>query len=129
MSDDLGKAARERLERLRIDQRFRLGRTALRCGAVVGVAWLLGDAVKQFAGEETSIFVSAFFSLVADIKFAVAVTLAGGAAGWAMVERWLRHRKVDQLQGRVRDLELDIDPRRSTSGLTTKGKTNPSDKD
>jgi hypothetical protein len=67
-------------------------------------------------------------SFLADIKFAVAVTLAGVAAAWAGLERWLRHRKVESIQDRIRELELTIDPHRTSSGLTPKGKTNPKDK-
>lgn len=123
----LSKSARERLERQRIDQRYNTARTLIRVICVVVCVWLIGNSVSQLAGKNTNVAVSAALSIFADLKFAFSLTLAGCATAWAAIERWLRHRKVEHLQGRVRDLETSIDPSRSTSNLTTKGKTNPRD--
>jgi hypothetical protein len=125
----LSKSANERLEKQRIDQRYRTARTLFRVGGVVICFWLVGEAIRAFAGKDTNIVVSLLLSIFADFKFAASIALAGTAAGWAIVERWLRHNKVEYLQERIRKLERNIDPRRSTSNLTTRGQTNPSDRD
>lgn len=85
-----------------------------------------GNILAPLAGENTAL--SLGISLLADLKLSVAITLAGGAAVWAVVERALRHRKTEYLQRRIKELETMIDPGRSSSGLTEEGKTNPNDK-
>ena len=128
-SSAVNKAAQERLEGLRIDQRYRTGRTFIRCAAFVAGAWFLAGAISDLAGRDTNVFVNLFLSVFADFKLVISVALTGCAIAWAMVERRLRHRKVEYLQERVRSLETDIDPQRSTSTLTTRGQTNPRDRD
>ena len=85
-----------------------------------------GYALRPFAGQQTVI--SLFFTFLADIKFALAVTLAGSACAWAVAERLLRRQKTEQLQGRIVDLEKSIDPERTSSELTTQGTTNLRDR-
>ena len=46
---------------------------------------------------------------------------------WAVCERALRRRMVSKMESRIKELELSIDPNRTTSGLTIHGKTNPND--
>ena len=101
-------------------------RTGLRWAGAAACIFVSSYVIEPLAGENTALSIAV--SLLADIKFAVAVSLAGGAVAWAAVERALRHRKTENLQGRIRELETYIDPDRSTSGLTPKGKTNPKDK-
>lgn len=128
-SGPLSKSARERLERQRIDQRYTTTRTLIRAGALVICIWLFGKGLGALAGQETNIAVNAALSLIGDFKFALSLTLAGSAAAWGALERALRHRKVEYLQGRITELEKSIDPKRSTSSLTPEGKTNPYDRD
>ncbi len=47
---------------------------------------------------------------------------------WAIAERWFRHYKTSYMQTRITELEKRIDPRRTSSQLTQKGKTNPKDR-
>jgi len=108
---------------LLIEQSFTTFRTLIRVAGFVGGVYFL----TAFAGQSTSVIVEATLSILADFKFMVSLTLAGSAAIWAIVERSLRHRKVKYLQERIRQLETSIDPKRTSSGLTTKGKTNPKD--
>jgi hypothetical protein len=124
----LSKSAQERLQRTRIVERYALARTAFRAMCVFGIAWLAREAISDLAGRETSVTVSTALSVIGDLRVTIAITLAGGAAVWALVERTLRHRKTEALQTRIIELEKGIDPRRSSSGLTPTGKTNPRDK-
>jgi hypothetical protein len=93
-----------------VAQRYATARTFIRTAGFVGAIYILQGFFLQIAGHDT------------------AVALGGGGCAWAAVERALRHRKVEALQGRIRELETAIDPNRSSSGLTPKGKANPKDK-
>jgi hypothetical protein len=126
----LSARARERVAMLRADQFYRTVRTTIRVGGGCFAAWCLYLSIDSVAGKTTAFqaAVTVGFSLLWDIRFVVAFSVAGAASVWAAAERWLRHRKVEHLQGRVKELELQIDPGRSTSGLTTKGRTNPRDR-
>lgn len=115
-----------RVEIANIDQYWRTIRTLIRAAAVVVAIWVGLKGLAPFAGENTVI--SLALSFVADIKFALSVILGGTAAAWAFVERRLRYRKTEYLQGRIKELELKIDPNRTSSNLTPKGKTNPTDR-
>jgi len=120
--------AQERLEQQKLDQRYRLRRTLIRAAATVGCVWLMAEAVGELAGKDTSVVVRGVLSVFADMKFVVSIALAGCTAAWAIVERGLRHRKVEYLQARVVALEQHLDPNRSSSGLTAKGQTHPVDR-
>ena len=108
-----------------ITQLYKTARTALRSLAVVGGVYLLRGSLNALAGETTRLAFE--LSIAADLKFAMSVTLAGTATAWAVAERRLRHRKVEELQGRIKTLEIRVDPQRSSSGLTPKGTTHPRD--
>jgi hypothetical protein len=126
----LSARTRERVALLRVDQRYRTARTLIRAGFGAFACWCLYLGVNSVAGKTTA-FQAALtvgFSLLWDIRFVVAFSLAGAAIAWGTVERLLRHRKVNYLQGRIKELEQSIDPGRSTSGLTTKGRTHPRDR-
>jgi hypothetical protein len=101
-------------------------RTLIKGACWVAAVWAAGAVIQPLAGKDTAF--SLAVSLLADAKLTIAITLAGGAATWALVERHLRHKKTEYLQNRVKELELRLDGRRTTSGLTPKGKTNPKDK-
>jgi hypothetical protein len=115
------------LSLVRVDQRYRTYRTAIRTIGWIAAAFIFLKVVHELAGRTTEVSVSTIVSILADIKFAVAITFAGGATIWALVERALRHRKVETMQGRIRQLEQTIDPNRTSSGLTPQGRTNPGD--
>lgn len=116
--------SKEKIVLARVEQRYATARTAIRAIGGVAAAYVLSDIVEAIAGQTTNFH----FSVFADLKFAASITVAGLSVVWALRERWLRHRKVEQLQGRIRELEMRIDPHRSSSGLTPKGQTNPRDK-
>jgi hypothetical protein len=115
------------IEMRRIEERYRTFRTLIRA-AVVGVAlYVAGQAVEKLAGQNTDIAISVVLEVLARFEMVAAFTLAGGTTAWALVERFLRRRKTEYMQGRIRELEELVDSRRTTSGLTPKGKTNPKD--
>jgi hypothetical protein len=124
---ELSKAATERLERTRIEQRYTALATAIRWAGIVGSVYFAGQAVQAYAGRDTSIFVNAALSLLANLNLTVAISLTGAATVWAVCERYLRRRKVEKMQARIRELELLLDPARTSSGLLKDGRTNPRD--
>jgi hypothetical protein len=126
----LSKGARERLMVHRTDQRYTTARTAIRAGAAIGALYVLAGALESFAGQDTNLSIGLTLTLQAllELKFIIALSFGGMGVVYGLAERWLRHRKVENMQARIRQLETSIDPGRSTSGLTPRGKTNPQDK-
>lgn len=74
--------------------------------------------VKYVAGGETGSFLGKALPWI----LVVSVTL------WALVERVLRKRQIERFETHVRNLELRLDPGRSSSRLTRRGDTNPEDR-
>ncbi|HTW33875.1 MAG TPA: hypothetical protein VMD53_04585 [Rhizomicrobium sp.] len=120
--------AADKLALQRLLQTHATIRTVVRWVAIVAIAGVAEQGVAALAGHSTSVIVSMALGLFADLKFSLLVTWAGGATFWAFLERNLRKRKVENMQGRIRSLEQRLDPNRSTSGLLPDGSTNPRDK-
>jgi Flp pilus assembly protein protease CpaA len=112
------------------DQFYRTVRTLIKCTTVAIIFYFGFQALEVLAGQDTklSVALSFAFTALADLKFAAALSVAGGTTAWAIIERGIRLRKVDSMQGRIKHLEQMIDPSRSSSGLTTRGTTNPQDR-
>jgi hypothetical protein len=111
-----------------IDEWFRTGRLFLKLAASICLAWVAKEAVVALAGHTTSVLVQMGLQIFADLRVVFSVALAGSCAAWAIVERKIRQKSLEQMHKRVKELELAIDPHRSSSTLTTKGKTNPRDR-
>jgi len=111
-----------------IDQSFQTIRTLIRSSVVLGLGYLGEQAVESLSGETTSIIVNGSLKLLADIHVVIPYAIAGLLGAWGVGERRLRQRKTDALQGRIKTLEIAVDPKRSSSNLTTHGKTNPKDR-
>jgi hypothetical protein len=105
-------------------------RTMVRTVGMVVIFYFFFHCIEQFAGTSTQMDVSVSFLVraVAELKFAIAITLAGAACAWAAVERRLRKRAIVNMGGRIVELETIIDPERSSSGLTQWGGTHPRDR-
>ncbi len=115
----------------RLEHRFELCSQAIRVvlamvyATMYGViAWLTYLSIEALAGKDTEALI------LADVKIGWAVSLTAGFAGYAYArrERRLRKTTVQRLQARIRSLEQQIAPGRSTSNLTDMGNTNPEDK-
>jgi hypothetical protein len=65
------------------------------------------------------------FRLFADVKPDELVSYVFGIVGWVfgLNAQRLRRNTTERLTNRIQELERRIDPDRSTSGLTTRGKT------
>jgi hypothetical protein len=113
-----------------IDARYRTARTAIRTVGWVACAFFAYKAIGQVSGQTTviSVAINVILNALVDLKFALTITLAGVCAAWAVAERILRHRAVARLGARNARWETMLDSKRTTSGLTVEGKTNPIDK-
>lgn len=123
---NLSRADHALIAKIRLVENYKLARTAIRVGGCLLAVYLVRDQISIFAGTDTRVAFSV--SILADVKFALALAGTVAATIWAVVERTLRHRKTEYLQDRIIALESSIDPQRSSSQLTRAGKTNPKDK-
>lgn len=117
-----------RLSARHVDEIYRTIRTAIRFGFGAFCVWSVTQAIAALAGQNTSVIVQAGLSAFADLRFVFTFSLAGVAGVWALMERRLRQRATERLHKRVKELETEVDPKRSMSSLTTKGQTNPKDR-
>ena len=117
----------EAVEYNRVEQRYRTLRTLIRSILGAAVAYFIWQAVKDIAGLDTSFVVK----LLADVNVAIKISwvLTGFEGLWAFLEGQARRRKVEKMQARIKELELRLDPARTSSGLTTKGLTHRQDID
>ena len=109
---------------------FAIVRTIVRGGVFLAAIWLIGEAVKPFAGLETNAVVRLWVTFVTelnllDIALYILVVLA---VGYGMWERHLRQRETRRHASRISELESERDPNRGTSGLTPSGQTRKEDR-
>ena len=95
--------------------------------AAIWIVYLVGDAAKTFAGQDTSahLWLQVIADLKADRAMAYIVGVIGGAYG--LKQRRLRRANIKRLASRVRELEAKIDAGRSTSRLNPDGTTREED--
>jgi hypothetical protein len=81
--------------------------------------------IHDLAAHNTQASFSA--TLLADIKPTEIVSYLFGVAGWVfgLNAQRLRRNVTERLAGRIADSEREKDPNRTSSGLTTRGKTPP----
>ena len=53
----------------------------------------------------------------------LAWALGAGGTGYGLLQRKLRRDTIERLQGRVKTMEQEYDPNRSSSNLTSRGTT------
>ena len=130
MSDDLRLSASDR-SRL-WSQLIAVAGPALRsipwATAVVILGWCTRDVLIAFAGQSTKADV--IVQLIADFRLAVVLPwlLAAGGVGYGVRQKQLKEKAVQRLTRRPHELEKIIDPERTSSGLTPRGRTNPEDR-
>lgn len=121
------------------DRRFRLISQAINgligiagtivvAGCVVWVAYYVRDVLVAFAGKHTDASLAFRFlaNLQADRWFAYLFGVFG--AGYGIAERRLKRRTIRRLTARTEELELRLDPNRTSSGLTPQGTTQEADR-
>lgn len=110
-----------------ISRAFDLLRELVKASVWLGCAYFAWQATAVLAGRQTNadLNFSAFLAVDDDkgLPWVIAILMAG----WAYLERRLRLNKTAQLQSHIKQLELRLDPNRTSSGLLPTGETNPED--
>lgn len=114
-----------------IDRGFPALASVVKWLVLLGMVRYGADAIGYLAGQQTTANISLLVEFFTNTGGGV-VAGTGASAGalgcaYGWYERKLRQKSVDRLHGRIKHLETDIDPNRTSSGLTTRGETNPRD--
>ena len=96
-------------------------------GAVL-VAFLFYKSVVSLAGQYTFAQIGASFLGDFKISDGLAYVFGGGGVAYGLRHRKLRGDNVERMAGRIAEMEKLLDPKRSSSRLTPRGKTRPEDK-
>lgn len=102
-------------------------RDLIRWGGVAVVAYFFYLSVASLAGETTAADIGIAIAGQLEVSDAFAILFGGGGVAYGMGQRRLRRRTIERLQERIRSLEQQIDPGRSSSGLDSQGRTHPQD--
>ena len=117
-----------------IDRVYQLLSATIKYGALVWIAYFASESVGYLAGSQTearfeatvSVAVQYLRSGTGELVLLCLVLAATGIA-YGVVQKRLRRRAVSHLTSRVRELEMRLDPNRTSSELTLDGRTNPDD--
>lgn len=97
----------------------------IRWGCLVGCVYIVGGAIKAFAGQHT--LANLAFKFVADTRVVVSegvfALVGGSGVVYGVRQRKLRRDTIESLGPRVKEKEEAADPRRSSSRLTARGTT------
>jgi hypothetical protein len=104
-----------------------LVRTGMRCGTALGIAYFAYKGLEIAAGKET--ILRATVEFLADIRLWIGVSWGGVATIAWYRERRLRHRTIVDSGSYIKELELKVDPKRSSSKLTHTGQPRKEDAD
>lgn len=103
----------------------------IRYGAIVACVYFLSTSISTalttLAGKTTSanILVNLLGNL--NLSNSIATLFGGGGIAYGLMERRQRQNMIQRQHGRVKKMEQQIDPNRSSSNITEKGDTNPKD--
>lgn len=92
-------------------------------GGFCWLAWMGYKSVAALAGKATSANIMAAVGVSEWLTIAVVSVLVAGNIGQARLRKWSTARLTD----RIKDLELQLDPDRSSSKLLPDGSTRPED--
>ena len=82
-------------------------------------------SVDALAGDVTVADIGVGVRILGNVKVSTILCTAVGVLGtvYGLQQRSLRKSTTERLTARIEDLERRIDPKRSTSGLTSRGDT------
>ncbi len=98
------------------------------CTTIIVVFYILFLAVKELAGQNTWAKITVNFLSNIKVSKIIAWIFGGGAIIYGKNQNKLRKDTVEFFEGRIRSLEAQIDPNRSSSKLTQRGDTRPEDR-
>jgi len=102
-------------------------RLLIKYGCLAIVAFFAYGAIAVLAGKQT--FAQIGIKLLGDIKIANSIGYVVGGSGiiYGRRQKKLKEDVILKLAPRIKELETEIDPKRSSSGLTERGRTRPED--
>ncbi|OFW25388.1 MAG: hypothetical protein A3H27_14830 [Acidobacteria bacterium RIFCSPLOWO2_02_FULL_59_13] len=112
-------------ELFRLIRRFGNGVTI--CVTVAYVANVIGNAVQAFAGQRSLADLRLGLFANISVVYTLSITLSGISVVLYLRERRLHRRTRERLTARNTELELRIDPTRTSSQLTSEGLTRKED--
>lgn len=114
-------------QRTRLEVIASFAHAVIRWAGAVLIAYFGYRTVAVLAGETTTANIGIRF--LADLRVSEAVAWIFGASGvaYGLRQRTLRRSTVERLHGRIESFEKQLDPRRSSSQLTSRGETKPED--
>ncbi len=112
-----------------IDKGSGVVRLGISMAGFVMIFSLIYLSIKELAGTTTAVHLDSnshiFLHLLSKIgaERIIYWSICLGAILYGWLQRRLRYKKTENLQGRIKSLELQLDPNRTSSGLTPKGET------
>ena len=113
----------------RIQTRAAVAIAGIRWVGVVVLAYLCYRSVDTLAGRTTLASIGVGIKVLGKVYIseAVAWLFALSGVGYGLRQRTLRHSAIARLSPAVRERETAIDPKRTSSELTERGRTQPHD--
>jgi hypothetical protein len=84
--------------------------------------------VDSLAGKTTFAYFFANFLANIGVQFVAALSVSGLSIAYGVYQKQQKKITTERLHKRIKELEIQINPERSSSGLTPRGETNPADK-
>lgn len=105
----------------------RFGNVVTICVTVAYCTKQIGNAVQSLAGRTSLADLRLGFFANITVVYTVSITLSGISVVLYLKERRLHRKTRERLAARIRELELKIDPTRTSSQLTSEGLTRKED--
>jgi hypothetical protein len=117
------------VELQRIQARAAVTIAAIRWVGLVVLAYFASQSVVALAGRTTLATIGVGIKLLGKVYIsqAVAWLFAASSEGYGLRQRALRHNVIARLSPAVREREQALDPKRTSSELTERGRTKPQD--
>ena len=113
---------------------YRTLTSLFRWGGLAVIFYWIYRSVDAVTGQTTYADIDIAFNALANLRsslalgaVAVLISLAFLGVWYGILQRNLRRKTVERLQKRVKELEKQMDPNRTSSELTTRGETRPED--
>lgn len=120
------------LSRYKIEQLALTIRLLIIAGTVIAVGALLQQALVDIAvalaGKTTDANIVMTLLNRSQFGLSVSFLFGGGGVLYGYAQQKLRESTVKRLHQRIASMEKEVDPARTSSHLTSTGKTNPKDK-
>lgn len=102
--------------------------TVVPWGSAILIAWYFYKSVSSLAGLYTFAQIGVGFLGDFRISEGIAYLFGAGGVAYGVKRHRLQQENIERTAQRISDLEKRLDPKRSSSRLTPRGKTRPEDK-